>query len=388
MSFASETGYVPITVNALMAIVRDNVNAQFGTTYTETDFRGTNFYKYFYALIQRLQENEVKTSEIFLKLQEYFRITNEKLARPNTTAPGIFDYFQSKGYFVSVKPPVDADAGKVFICVDVEDDHARGVIEITNYANLVSGTDDSITVGATVFTAQAGAATPGTATFRAATSNAETAASLALQINEHATAGALVFAWAVDAKVYVRALARGTSGNSIALAYTDNDTNVGATVSGATLSGGASAEEDYDDVRLRLCGYVRDCVVAGVVSQGTEIEAITLSNNQSFNFKYNLPNRIPVLLRVTLSLSLNNNFSVGSPDDVKASLVANIAERYKLGMNFEPQRYFSILDAPWAQTVLLEWSDDDGANWHSTVYEAAYDEVFTFELGDITIVES
>ena len=37
---------------------------------------GTNFYKYFYALAQRIQTNEIKTSEIFLKLQDYFKYTN------------------------------------------------------------------------------------------------------------------------------------------------------------------------------------------------------------------------------------------------------------------------------------------------------------------------
>lgn len=390
MSFASETGYIPVSIGQLMAVVRENVNAQFGTEYDETTFLGTNFYKYFYALIQRLQSNEVKTSEIFQRLQEYFNVTNEKLARPNTTAPGIFDYFASKGYFVSIKPPIDADAGKLFICVDVEDNHARGVVEITDYTKLVSGTDDAITVGATAFTAQAGAATPGTGTFQAATSNDATAASLALQINAHATAGALVEAWAVGAKVYIRALAVGTSGNSIALSYTDNDTNVGATVSGANLSGGVALgddDEDYDDVKEELCGYVRDCAVGGIVSQGTEEEEITLSNNQAFTFKFNLPDKIPVLLRLTLTLSENNQFSIQSPDWIKERLMANIAERYKLGMNFEPQRYFSVIDAPWAGQILLEWSDDDGGNWHDEIYDADYDEVFSFDVGDISIVE-
>lgn len=113
---------------------------------------------------------------------------------------------------------------------------ARGVVTITSYANLVSGTDDAITVGATAFTAQAGAATPGDATFQAATSNDATAASLAAQINAHATAGALVKAVAVAAVVTITALSNSISGDTIALAYTDNDTNVGATVSGATLT--------------------------------------------------------------------------------------------------------------------------------------------------------
>ncbi len=390
MSFASDAGYLPTSIAEMMAVIRENVNTQFATTYTEETFLGTNFYKYFYALIQRLQENEVKTSEIFLRMQEYFNITNEKLQRPNTTHPGIYDYFQSLGYFVSTKPPEDGDAGKVYICVDIEDNHSRGKVTISSYANLVSGTDDSVTIGATVFTAQAGAATPGAGTFQAATSNSATATSLAAQINAHATAGALVEALAIDGVVWLRAVTGGTAGNSIALAYTDNDTNVGAVVTGATLTGGAALEDDeqdYNDVRLAVATIVKNCVVAGVVSQGSEVESITLTNSQSMDFKFNLPEKIPVILRLTTTLSDNNLFTIATPEVTKQKLYDNIVAAYKLGKNFEPQRYFSVLDAPWAAMVLLEWSDDDGGNWHDEIYESEYDEVFTFELGDITLVE-
>jgi hypothetical protein len=114
---------------------------------------------------------------------------------------------------------------------------ARGIITITSYANLVAVTPDTITVGATVFTAQSGAATPGDATFRAATSNDATATSLAAQINAHATAGALVIATAVAAVVTVTAILNDTSADAIALEYADLGTaTVGATVSGATLT--------------------------------------------------------------------------------------------------------------------------------------------------------
>ncbi len=386
MSFAQDTGYLPATIEQIVASFRTDINTQFGTTYDADTFLGTNFYKYFYAIAQRLQENEVKTSEIFLNLQQYFDETNENIQRPNTTHPGIIDYFAARDYLASTKAPADADAGKLFVCVDVDDDHARGLATITSYANLVSGTDDSITVGATLFTAQAGAATPGAATFQAATSNALTAASLALQINNHATAGALVDAW-VDtsgAAVIIRAKARGTAGNSIALAYTDNDTNVGATVSGATLTGGNTATLDYDDVRLAIATIIKDCCVAGVVSQGDEVESITLPNNQSFDFKFSLPTRTAIDLKLTITLSGNNQFNVLTDAQVAQILFDNITARYKLGLDFEPQRYFSILDAPWAANVLLEY--DMGGGFVSTVFNSEFDDLFTFALVDITVV--
>ena len=269
MSFLSEEGYLPVTITEMMSAVRVNVNTQFGTEYTEDNFVGTNFYKYFYALIQRLQENEIKTAEIFQKVQSYFVITNETIQRPNTTHPGIYDYFGSKGYFVSTKPPADVDAGKAYICVDVDE----------------------------------------------------------------------------------------------------------------TLP-------DYAVKKLEICNYVKDCVVGGVISQGTEVESITLSNSQAMDFKFNLPTRIPVLLRLTTVLSENNQFTISTPEVQKQKLFDNIEATYKLGKNFEPQRYFSVVDAPWASSVLLEWSDDDGGIWHDELYDSDYDEVFTFELADIEIVET
>ena len=123
---------------------------------------------------------------------------------------------------------------------------ARGTVTITSYANLVSGTDDAIIVGATTFTAQTGSVTPGGTTFQAATGNTETAVSLAAQINAHATAGALVVATSSGAVVTITAKGNTTAGNDIILAYTDNDTNVGATITNVTdgkLAGGGGTTD-------------------------------------------------------------------------------------------------------------------------------------------------
>lgn len=269
MSFAQDTGYSPQTISQLMEIVRVNVNEQFNTSYETDTFIGTNFYKYFYALIQRLQENEVKTSEIFLRMQEYFAITNESITRPNTTHPGIVDYFKRNGFEASTKAPIDADAGKLYVCVNTD----------------------------------------------------ETA-------------------------------------------------------------------DDYAAVKLAICKLVKDCCVAGVVSQGSEVEAITLPNLQSFDFKFNLPNRQAALLRLTLTLSDNNQYVIEADADVAQKLLDNIEARYRLGLDFEPQRYFSVVDAPWASTILLEYSLDAGSTYTSNVFAAAYDDLLTFDIADVEVIES
>lgn len=151
---------------------------------------------------------------------------------------------------------------RLSICTDgnlvpvlVERQPARGVVTITNYANLVSGTDDILTIGATAFTAQAGAATPGDATFRAATDNDATATSLAAQINAHATAGALVRATAVAAVVTLTAISNAAGADTIALEYTDGDANIGLTISGATLT---DSDDTPDFITLGSKVYFSD----------------------------------------------------------------------------------------------------------------------------------
>lgn len=267
MTFAVENGYAPRSISDLMALVRAGVNQTLSTSYDEDTFVGTNLYKFYYALIQRLQENEVRTSEIVLKLQQYFRETNEAIVRPNTTNPGLIDYLTAAGFLASVKEPIEADAGKVFVCVDLDD-----------------------------------------------------------------------------------------------------------------------GADDYDEKKLEVCGIIRDSVVAGVVSQGDEVETLALSNSQSFDFKFNLPDRQAIELRLTLTVSENNQFTILGDDEVAQILFDNVNARYRLGLAFEPQRYFSVLDAPWCAAVLLEYSTDGGSMWSDDIFDAEYDDLFEFELADISIV--
>ncbi len=362
MGFAQESGYTPISIESLMLIVMDNVNTQFGQSYTSETFIGTNWYKFYYALIQRLQESEVKTSEIFTKLQQYIAITNERISRPVVTNPGLISALSVAGYLASIKKPISADAGKIYVCVDA--------------------------IGATTFTAQTGAVSHGGATFQAATANSNTATSLADQINNHAVASLVVRATAYGAKVYVRSLHGGTAGNAIVFTYTDNDTNVGATLTGSGTLLGGTANADYNDIREEICGIIKDSTVAGAVTQGTEEEAIVLSNGQSFDFKYNLPNLIRCKLKLTLVLSENNQVFIQPPDITKQRLLDKILATYGLGKNFEPQRYFSVVDAPWAQSVLLEYSNDDGSTYASTVFDANYDDLFDIDLANIELIET
>lgn len=126
---------------------------------------------------------------------------------------------------------------------DVEASQASGIFTVSSYANLLTTTPDVVTIMGVALTAQSGAATPGSATFQAATSNNATAASLAAQINAHATLAAKVIATVENAVVTVKAIAADFSGNDITATYTDNGGgNIGGAWTG--LSGGKLAGGD------------------------------------------------------------------------------------------------------------------------------------------------
>lgn len=267
MSFSQENGYVPTTFSVVMEAIRLELNIQFGTTYTADSFIGTNWYKYFYTLVQRLLENETKTSEIFLKLSQYISTTNLAIQRPSVSLPGLLDSFAANGYVVAVRKNIVSDAGKIAIAVDVD-----------------------------------------------------------------------------------------------------------------------NTDPDYAAMKLEICNLIKDFVVAGMFYEGTESELITLTNGQQFDFKFYLPTKTPIILRLTVTASDNQTVTLPTNDSVRLKLFQNINARYRLGWDFEPQRYFTQVDAPWAATILTEWSSNAGVTWHPEVFEAAYYDLFTFDLEDITVV--
>lgn len=173
----------------------------------------------------------------------------------NTEAQQLFNAGLNKVY---VLPVDDLDVASVmetdgsdfytvlissdFDDADIDPTQAQATLTVSSYSNLLTTTPDTFTVAGVTFTAQSGAATLGDATFRAATGNNETAASIAAQINAHATASALVEATADSAVVTIKAKNAGSAGNDIGLSYTDNGGgNIGITLAGLTagkLSGG------------------------------------------------------------------------------------------------------------------------------------------------------
>lgn len=142
-------------------------------------------------------------------------------------------------------------ANSVAICRDglsvpvlLENAPARGIVEITDYTKLVSGTDDTLKIGATTFTFKESVSTENEVLCAASgSSNAVVAAALVAKINAHSVAGPLFKATNVGAVVTITAKNNATLGASIDLVYTDGDSNVGLTVDDVTFTGGGAAAD-------------------------------------------------------------------------------------------------------------------------------------------------
>lgn len=160
---------------------------------------------------------------------------------------------------------------------------STGLITMTNFTNLAAG--DTLTVGATGFVGQAGAATPGQATFQSTSLNGA-ATSLAAQINAHATASTLVYAVASGATVRLFAKVAGAGvGNDVAVSYTDaSPTSVGLTLSGLTggkLAGGSNLGSGIDYVvkgqKVIFNDTTGEADVVGTTSDATYVDDVKTS---------------------------------------------------------------------------------------------------------------
>lgn len=270
MSFSQENGYIPQSFDEIMNLIRLNINSTFNTTYTEQTFIGTGWYKFYYRPVQKIAQLEVKTSEVFFKLQQYITQVNQRVQRPSVSIEGIIDSFKDNGFRVSVKEMEIGSAGTISICVDIE---------------------------------KPSPVTP-----------------------------------------------------------------------------------EYEAKRLEICTLIKDFVSAGMITLGTESEDITISNGQQFTFKFFLPERLNIKYRVTINKSENNLLVIPDDEEIRAKIFNNINELYRMGWNFEPQRYFAICDAPWADSILAQYSIDNGVTWTGNVFDAEFDDLLIVNLEDIEVI--
>lgn len=147
-------GYIPDSFETLMGLVVSGINTQYGTTYTQETFTGTNFYKFAYVQVQNVMALQTQLAETYSKLQDYIALSNEKILEPIVTNTGLIQAFATLGYKISIKEPTALTAGELSICVDAD----SGAVDwLTQKANILQLIADSTSAGEYTNGAQTGA---------------------------------------------------------------------------------------------------------------------------------------------------------------------------------------------------------------------------------------
>lgn len=277
MSWDLINGYQPRTFNQLLQAFVDGVNSQYGTSYDTTSILGTNFYKYGYAGIQLVLEAEAKTAEIYAKLADFIRTSNDKINLPKSTI---------SGFISSLLLPV-ADGG----------------------LGLISTIKD---------------------------------------ITDPAEAGYLFLVVDADASA-----------------------------------------PNFATLKQQIIDRMHASLTCALYYNGTQTGTKMAINGQNFTYKFSLPTLVNILVRITINSSANATTAILNTDQVRNKFNANFASLYRLGLDFEPEKYLEIArDCPFAADILLEYSENAGSTWSSVPRAMAYNEKINITAPATIIINS
>ena len=270
MPYNKSQGYMPRTANDIMESLRVRTNVYLGTNYTMQEFEGTNIYKITYPIMQEIMQSENNLSMIFSQYADYIKSVNERINAPAVVRDSIIRKINELGIDCSLKQLNPAEAGKIFLCCDINPDDS-------NYSYLV---------------------------------------------------------------------------------------------------------DRIGDIMLKN-------ISAGTVSNGSVSVNKQLENGQVETFKFELPTKTSIKLKLTLQISRNNDEYIPTDNEAKEILLNNLNKYYKLGNDFEPEKYAEInRDFPCCSKVVLEYSLDGGTNWTEAVAQLSYNTKYITNAGDITIVRT
>lgn len=268
--YSTSQGYLPRKFEDIVDSIRIRVNEKLGTSYTMSEFTGTNIYKTQYPAIQEAMAIENDLSQIFAKLLDYIDETNESINAPAIVRNSLIDRINKLGVECSLKKLSQGEAGNIFLCCNI-----------------------------------------------------------------------------------------------------------------------STADDNYQYLANEIGKILRDFTAAGTVTNGTQEVSLQLANTQVETFKFSLATRTAILCRLTLKISRNNQYYIPTDDEAKDILLQNLKDLYHLGQDFEPEKYAEInRDFPCCSEVILEYSLDNGLTWSSNVAVLQYNQKYTVNRGDITIVRT
>ncbi len=133
--------------------------------------------------------------------------------------------------------------------------------------------------------------------------------------------------------------------------------------------------EDYEDTKQAIIDKMALWLTVGLFYEGDETGTRMAINGQTFDYAYDLPTPVDILVRITVTTSANAKTPILNENQIRDIFDANFAELYRLGLDFEPEKYLEIArDLPFAADILLEYSENDGGDWDDQPRSMAYNE--------------
>lgn len=132
--------------------------------------------------------------------------------------------------------------------------------------------------------------------------------------------------------------------------------------------------DDYEDIKQAIINKMAAWLTIGLYYEGSETGSKMAINGQTFDYAFDLPTPVDVLVRITVTVSANAKTPVLNENQIREIFNTNFAALYRLGLNFEPEKYLEIArDLPFASDILLEYSEETDV-WVSAPRTMAYNE--------------
>lgn len=145
----------------------------------------------------------------------------------------------------------------------------------------------------------------------------------------------------------------------------------------------------YATLKTKIIEKMALWLTAGLYYEGTEVGTKTAVNGQVIEYKFSVPTLINILVKITVNSSSNATTPILNENQVRDKFNANFASLYRLGLDFEPEKYLEIArDLPFAADILIEYSENGGSTWSSQPRAMAYNEKINITAPATVIVSS
>lgn len=136
-----------------------------------------------------------------------------------------------------------------------------------------------------------------------------------------------------------------------------------------------SSAVDYATTKQKIIDKMALWLTVGLYYNGTETGTKMAINGQTFTYKYALPTPVNTLVKITITASKNSTTPILNENQIRNIFNANFANLYKLGLDFEPEKYLEIArDCPFASNIVLEYSLNSGSTWLTVPKSMPYNE--------------